>query len=155
MELKIEKMPFGLRPNKYQPDLKLYDHLGEEGVRKMVSMHYDLLAKSSVNHLFPTNEVALDAAKERSADFFVQRLGGPDYYNQHRGNPMLVRRHMPFKITPEARIVWLECYREVLTQLDVPEELILSFWNFLHDFSNWMVNTPEGPSNTNFSYLKQ
>lgn len=151
MELKIDRMTFGARPNQYMPDLELYQHLGEEGVRKMVSDHYDLLVQSSIKHLFPTNPVGLDAAKERSADFFVQRLGGPDYFNQHRGKPMLVRRHMPFKITPDARIVWLECYREVLLKLEAPEHLIVAFWKYLHDFSNWMVNTPDG----SFSLPKQ
>jgi hemoglobin len=144
MELKIEKMAFGARPNKYMPDQELYNYLKEEGVRQMVSDHYDLLAQSSFKHLFPSNPVGLDAAKERSADFFVQRLGGPDYFNQHRGKPVLVRRHLPFKITPDARIVWLECYREVLLKLDAPEHLVKAFWLFLHDFSNWMVNTPDG-----------
>lgn len=143
MELKIEKLPFGARPNKHMPDQELYKHLGKEGIRKMVSDHYDLLAKSPVKHLFPSNPVGLEAAKTRSADFFIQRLGGPDYFNQNRGKPMLMARHAPFKITLDARIVWLECYREVLLRLDAPEHLIVSFWNFLHDFSNWMVNTPD------------
>ncbi|SFE60870.1 globin domain-containing protein [Sunxiuqinia elliptica] len=145
MELKIERLPFGARPDKYMPDLELYKYLQEEGVRKMVSDHYDLLAQSSIKHLFPSNPVGLDAAKERSADFFVQRLGGPDYYKQHRGHPMLVRRHLPFKIDEDARIVWLECYRDVLLKLDAPEHLIMAFWRFLHDFSNWMVNTSDNP----------
>lgn len=151
MDLKIEKMTFGARPNKYMPDKELYNYLGEEGVRKMVSDHYDLLAQSSINHLFPSNPVGLDAAKERSADFFVQRLGGPDYFNQHRGKPMLVNRHLPFKINANARIVWLECYREVLLKMDAPEHLVVAFWKFLHDFSNWMVNTPDG----SFSVLQE
>lgn len=144
MELKIEKMPFGARPNKYMPDKDLYKYLGEEGIRKLVSDHYDLLAQSSIKHMFPSNPVGLDAAKEHSADFFIQRLGGPDYFNQHRGKPVLVRRHLPFKITPQARIVWLECYREALSKIDAPDHLILAFWRFIHDFSNWMVNTPDG-----------
>ena len=145
MELKIERMPFGARPNKYLPDLALYDYLGEEGVRAMVSKHYDLLAKSAIKDLFPETPRGLEAAKKHSADFFIQRLGGPDYYNQNRGNPMLVRRHSPFQINADARIVWLECYRKVLKELDAPEHLIVAFWNFIHDFSNWMVNIADQP----------
>jgi hemoglobin len=146
MDLKIDRMLFGARPNKYMPDQDLYKHIGESGVRKMVNDHYDLLAKSSVKHLFPDSREGLEAAKKRSADFFIQRLGGPDYFNQNRGQPMLMKRHEPFRINAEARIVWLECYREVLLKLDAPEHLVIAFWKFLHDFSNWMVNTPDKPS---------
>lgn len=144
MELNIEKLPFGLKPETNGPDNKLYDYLGEEGVRKLVSEHYDLLADSEIKHLFPPKGMALELAKKRSSDFFVQRLGGPEYFNQNRGKPMLANRHLPFKITPEARIVWLDCYRKLLPKLEAPEPLILAFWKYLHDFSNWMVNTPEG-----------
>lgn len=143
MDLKIEKMPFGTRPNKYMPNQELYRYLGEKGVRQMVSDHYDLLASSSIKSLFPPDKEGLEEAKKRSADFFIQRLGGPEYFNQNRGSPMLVRRHAPFQITPNARLVWLACYRNVIINIDAPEHLIISFWNFLHDFSNWMVNTPE------------
>lgn len=143
MELTIKKMAFGERPNKYQPDNELYTVVGENGIRQMVSNHYDLLVNSSIKHLFPTNNEGLEIAKKNSADFFVQRLGGPDYFNQNKGKPMLANRHIHFKITPNGRITWLECYREVLLKMDAPESLKMSFWNFLHDFSNWMVNTPE------------
>ena len=146
MELLIHRMPFGVRPDTYMPDPALYEYLGEEGVRKMVSAHYDLLAQSSAKHLFPATAEGLEAAKKRSADFFIQRLGGPDYFNQNRGQPRLVARHRPFRIDSSARLVWLECYREVLLKLDVPEEPVIAFWKYIHDFSNWMVNTPDQPS---------
>ena len=38
---------------------------------------------------------------------------------------MMVKRHAPFKITPKARRVWLECYIEILKDLDMPEDLKL------------------------------
>ena len=56
---------------------------------------------------------------------------------------MMVKRHAPFKITPKARRVWLECYIEILKDLDIPEDLKQSFWNYLDIFSTWMINTPE------------
>jgi hemoglobin len=47
-----------------------------------------------------------------------------------------------FKITPEARIVWLQCYGEVLVRLNLPEELIRNYWNYLDALSMRMVNVP-------------
>ena len=143
MKLNIIEMPFGKRSNEYQPDKAMYKHLGESGIRRMVDEHYNLLVDSPIKHLFPKKGPDLEEAKKRSADFLVQRLGGPEYYEKNRGKPMLSRRHAPFKITPEARIIWLECYRQVLLTQEVPEEIIQDFWNWLNELSNWMVNTPQ------------
>jgi hemoglobin len=54
---------------------------------------------------------------------------------------MLAARHASFKITPEARMMWLKCYEQALSELDIPENVIQSFWNYLNVFSFWMVNS--------------
>ncbi|MCW3805760.1 hypothetical protein [Plebeiibacterium marinum] len=142
----ITKLPFGERRKNFKPDLKLFEYLKEDGIRKMVSDHYDLLVKSEIKDIFPDSDQLLEGAKKRSADFFIQRFGGPEYYKMTRGNPMLADRHLPFKITPKARIVWLKCYREVICNLtEVPFEILLSFWKWLDEFSNWMVNEDDEP----------
>jgi len=143
MELLITNFPVGERPMVALPDSAFLDHLGEAGVRNLVSEHYDALVKSPIGHLFPTDEEELDAAKKHSADFFIQICGGPDYFTQNRGQPMMARRHAPFKITPRARIAWLNCYQPLLSKLDIPEDIIQSFWDYLHIFSVWMMNTPD------------
>jgi hemoglobin len=103
------------------------------------------MRKSSISDLFPQDASAFEAVKKHSADFFVQICGGPPYFNQNRGKPMLINRHAPFKITYRARLVWLDCYRDALAKLTIPDELILSFWNYINVFSIWMVNTDETP----------
>ena len=120
-----------------------YTQLGEEGIRQAVSDHYDLLVQSSAAHLFPPGGKPLESAKKFAADFIIQICGGPSYYNENRGAPKLVQRHAPFKITPSARVVWLESYRQVLQQLNLTEEVLKSMWNYLDIFSIWMVNTAE------------
>jgi len=109
-------------------------------MRKMVSNHYDLLSKSSIARLFPPEGEHLEEAKKHSADFFIQICGGPDYFNQNRGEPILVRRHQSFRITAEGRVVWLECYKQVLSELDIDDAVKQSFWDYLNKFSHWMVN---------------
>lgn len=142
MELKITSLKFGDKPQPSKPSPNFLTELGEEGVRRMVSRHYDLLVESSITDLFPKTPEALQAAKEHSADFMIQICGGSDYFNQHRGRPMMSARHAPFSITPEARVVWLGCYRQALLETGISDEMILSFWNYIDIFSNWMVNTP-------------
>ena len=141
MEFTISKYIRGIRPEVSLPSTQMFTLLGEEGIRNLVSDHYDLLKVSNVKHLFPQDELGLKRAKEHSSDFFIQICGGPMYFSKHRGKPQLYKRHLPHKITPEARDEWLKCYKQVLEKLDLPEEVLQSFWNYLDIFSVWMVNT--------------
>ena len=143
MNFTISQYEFGFRPPVTIPTPEFLQLLTEDGIRKMVSDHYDLLSKSEASHLFPRIDEALEKAKQRSSDFFIQICGGNAYYNKSRGKPMLAARHSPFAIDQKARIVWLECYIEVLSKLDLPGNVIESFWNYLNAFSFWMVNTKE------------
>lgn len=141
MELVITYFEMGTRPEVTIPGKAFYEALKEEGVRKLVKDHYACLWNSSISHLFPRDKEAFDLVTKHSEDFFVQILGGPPYFNMNRGNPMLIKRHAPFAVTPEARVVWLECYQQVLKKLDIDEDLILSFWNYINVFSHWMINS--------------
>ena len=143
MELKISSYKIGESPSVSIPDPQFFELLKEEGMRKMVNDHYDLLVQSKIKDLFPKNTAALELAKQHSADFLIQICGGPRYYNENRGKPMLVSRHAPFAITTTARLVWLECYLTVLSGLNLPEDVILTFWNYINVFSSWMVNSTE------------
>ncbi|MFY9154283.1 MAG: hypothetical protein WAO52_19840 [Prolixibacteraceae bacterium] len=143
MDFTINQYEFGQRPAVTLPSPQILEILGEAGIRKMVSDHYDLISKSEIKHLFPRIEEALDKAKQRSSDFFIQICGGHPYFNENRGKPMLAKRHAPFTITTEARMVWLNCYQQVLSQLDLPEDVKQSLWNYLNIFSFWMVNSQE------------
>lgn len=141
MEFLISKYHPGEKPDVTLPSVKMFEILGEEGIRSLVSDHYDLLVQSEIKDLFPKNPLALEKAKEHSADFFIQICGGPMYFNKNRGKPMLNRRHLPFKINAEGRLTWLECYKTALQKTNLPEDVLFSFWNYLDVFSKWMINT--------------
>jgi hemoglobin len=144
LELKITQFDLKERAKiTHKPDKIFLDALGEDGIRNMISDFYDLLIKSEISNMFPQEEKTFQIAKKHSADFFIQLCGGPDYFNQSRGTPQLSARHMPFKITPKGRIVWLECFREVILKLDISDDLKINFWKYLDVFSNWMTNTAE------------
>lgn len=142
MELKITPAVYGRKVASYAPDNSIYKELGEDGMRKMISDFYDLLVASPIKDIFPTTNDAIIRAKQHSSDFFIQRFGGPDYFQQNRGAPMMNRRHAPFEITPEGRDEWLKCFREVLLKLEIKEKTIQDFWIFLDTFSTHMINTP-------------
>lgn len=130
------------------PAPKLYSILGEENIRKLLTYHYYNLINSSIKHLFPQDEESLKKSIEKNADFFIQVLGGPPYYSQKYGAPMMRARHMKFPITYESRNVWLECFFQAIEQLkkdlnhnNFTQELEKQFKDFLIAFSEWMVNT--------------
>ena len=148
MDFIISHGTIGVRPPVTKPHPAFLDLVGEEGVRKMVSDHYDLVVDSEIKALFPIDADDLAEAKKHASDFLIQICGGPDYFNQNRGAPQMVGRHAPFRITMEARQVWLEEYAKVLATVktkdgeDIPEDILKSFWDYLDVFSLWMVNTP-------------
>ncbi|NVJ54002.1 MAG: globin [Campylobacteraceae bacterium] len=141
MQYNITPAQIGTRPQVSLPNPKILEALGEEGMRKMVSDHYDLLRQSNIRGLFPPADEGFEMAKKHSADFFIQICGGPRYFDMSRGAPRMVARHMPFAITQEARRIWLESYMMVLNGVDLDEELKQSFWNYIDIFSIWMMNT--------------
>jgi hemoglobin len=143
MQCNITPAQVGTSPQVQLPDPRFLEYLGEEGMRKLISDHYDLLRESNIRGLFPPTDKGFEMAKEHSADFFIQICGGPKYFNEKRGAPMMRARHAPFKINQEARRIWLESYAMILPALDVPDDIKQSFWNYIDIFSIWMMNSVE------------
>jgi len=144
MNFQITPVIFGTRPPVTKPTPAFLQTIGEEGIRKLISKHYDLIRSSDIFSIFPQDAVEFEQAKIHSSDFFIQICGGPAHFNQNRGAPMMAKRHAPFAITQQARVTWLTLYMPLLNELleeGVEEEVILSFWNYLDIFSSWMMNT--------------
>jgi hemoglobin len=133
-----------MRPGDVPPAPRIFDAMGEDNVRRMLRDVYDLFARSEIAGMFPATPDALRAASEKSALFFIGLFGGPPLYQTLIGNPMMRARHMPFEITPAARLVWLGCFETVLACADdyaIPPAALPQLRAFLRGFSMWMVNT--------------
>ena len=144
MNLEITYGEFGVRPPVTKAIPEFLIEVTEEGLRKLVSDHYDAIKKSDIKHLFPLNDEEFLLAKKHSADFMIQICGGPAYFNESRGAPQMVGRHAPFRIDAKARETWLKLYQPLFIELrekGVTERSLESFWNYLDTFSLWMVNT--------------
>ncbi|MCB1164593.1 MAG: bacitracin resistance protein BacA [Leptospiraceae bacterium] len=144
-------VPPGGPPQGPPPPREVFQILGEQGIRDLLKAHYRHLANSEIALLFPSDPAGLEQAADRSADFFVQLLGGPPLFSQKHGPPRMRARHMPFRITEDGRRVWLGCFRTALDETDFPTEHRAAFEDFLDSFSSWMVNSlepgPGGPRN--------
>ena len=144
MDLQITQVEFGVRPPVAKPIPEFLLEVGEEGIRELISKHYDLIKQSDIYHLFPQDDAAFEQAKLNSSDFFIQICGGQPYFTQHRGAPRMVGRHAPFAIDAKARQRWLELYKSLIVELKeqgVTETSLYSFWKYLDIFSIWMINT--------------
>lgn len=151
MEYKITALGNIARPSVELPDPKILEEIKEEGMRALIDEHYELLIKSSIKDLFPFDKKILELAKKHAADFFIQICAGPRYFDESRGAPMMARRHAPFKITLEARIIWLETFAQALDKTAASEEVKKSFWKYLDIFSIWMINTASEVKPAKFS----
>ena len=144
MNLNITTIPFGVRPPVTKPIPEFLIEVKEEGIRELISKHYDSIKQSDIAHLFPKDPKEFEDAKKHSSDFFIQICGGRAYFNENRGAPQMVGRHAPFRIDAAARERWLELYKPLLLELKgqaVTETSLQSFWNYLDIFSSWMINT--------------
>lgn len=146
MELKITDGELGVRPVVTKPHPGFYDEVGEERFRELVDAHYELIRESDISALFPVNdEEEFMQAKKNAADFLIQISGGPNFFEQNRGEAKMVGRHAPFRIDEYARRKWLSLYAMLLPLLveeGISQEYVLSFWNYLDIHSMWMINTP-------------
>ena len=143
MNLEISQAQFGVRPPVTKPIPEFLLEVGEDGIRELISKHYNAIKQSDISHLFPIDDVEFEKAKVNSADFFIQICGGPKYFNTNRGAPQMVGRHAPFRIDAKARQTWLELYKPLIIELKeqgVTETSLNSFWGYLNIFSIWMIN---------------
>lgn len=144
MNLEIVHTQFGARPPVTKPIPEFLIEVSEDGVREVVSKHYELIKKSDIYKIFPQDEKEFEQAKVHAADFFIQICGGQPHFTTNRGAPRMVGRHAPFRIDAKARQTWLALYKPLLNELKdkgVTEKSIQSFWDYLNIFSIWMINT--------------
>ena len=144
MNLEISHAQFGVRPPVQKPIPEFLLEMEEEGIRKLISDHYDAIKQSDIYFLFPQDHEEFEKAKVHSSDFMIQICGGPAYFNTNRGAPQMVGRHAPFRIDAKARQTWLELYKPLIYELKeggVTETSLRSFWGYLDIFSIWMINT--------------
>jgi hemoglobin len=126
------------------PSREIYSLMGRDNIYRMFEDFYRELGASPIRAMFPQDLVS---SSHKSAAFFVQLLGGPQEYNERFGPPRMRARHLPFRITGNARNEWLACFERVLghavADYSFPAQHLDGFRQFLQGFSMWMVNTPD------------
>ncbi len=145
LNLTITPGKIGEFPVVTKPHPGFFYEVGEERFRELVNDHYEMIRESDIANLFPVDDEDFAEAQKHAQDFLIQICGGPNYFEQTRGEARLVGRHAPFRIDEEGRQTWLRLYSYLLPDLieeGISEEYIQSFWDYLDQHSIWMINTP-------------
>ena len=145
LELNITPGKLGEFPPATKPHPGFFYEVGEKRFRELVDDHYEMIRESDIANLFPVmDDDEFDEAKKHAQDFLIQISGGPNYFEQNRGEAKMVGRHAPFRIDEAARQTWLRLYSYLLPQLveeGMSEEYVQSFWDYLNIHPIWMINT--------------
>ena len=139
------------------PSNKILKTFGEAAIRNMVLHHHTLLKKSSIGDMFPADEKEFLEGTQKTADFFVEALGGGDIFSSKHGHPALRGRHFRFTIDEKGREIWLMMYKKTLRDIEFPKELLEEFWNWIEPLSIRMINrrtTAVPPQRFTFESIK-
>lgn len=117
----------------------VYKQLGEEKIEELVDRFYDYVDEDSrMRFLFPED---LTETRLKQKLFQIQFLGGPNLYNERFGHPMLKMRHMPFKVTEEARDAWLDNMSKAMDDVKLPNDIKEHIYKRYEITANAMVNS--------------
>jgi hemoglobin len=114
---------------------------GENAVRAMTERFYDLMElEPNYAALRAAHGPDLSNARQRLFWFLCGWLGGPSYYTDRFGHPMLRARHLPFAIGIKERDQWLACMAQAMQETQVPQELRERLEQSFFQTADWMRN---------------
>jgi hemoglobin len=117
-----------------------YEKLGEERLNDLLNRFYDKVFENELlKPLFMKTPKA--EIKHKQKLFLTQFLGGPALFNDEFGKPKMKQRHMPFKITVEAKDEWLNCMKEAIQELDWDDRSKYALYSMFPMVANHMVNS--------------
>ena len=114
---------------------------GEEVVRRMVDRFYDLMdLEPKYAQLRAAHGDTLESARDKLFWFLCGWLGGPNYYIERFGHPMLRARHMPFKIGIAERDQWMACMMQSMAECELDPALQARLTESFMGTADWMRN---------------
>lgn len=114
---------------------------GEPQVRALVDRFYDLMdLEPGYAALRAAHGTDLTKAREKLFMFLCGWLGGPDYYVQKHGHPMLRARHLPFAIGIQERNQWVQCMDQAMGEVGVDPQLRARLHDSFMNTADWMRN---------------
>ena len=121
-------------------ETSFYEVLGEERLTQLLDSYYNkVFASSIIGPLF--SKTPKEEIKRKQHLFLTQFLGGPALYTETIGNPKMRQRHLPHKITNEAKDEWLKCMKEAIQELDWDDRNKYALYTCFPKLAQHMVNS--------------
>jgi hemoglobin len=119
-----------------------FDRLGgETGVRRLVDRFYDLMDLepffAGIRALHPGD---LDGSRDKLFWFLCGWMGGPNYYIERFGHPMLRARHLPYAIGIAERDQWMACMAQAMEDESIDPQLAQRLVESFFGTADWMRN---------------
>lgn len=119
----------------------MIDRIGAEGLKEIVERFYGkVFANQEIGHLFKNDQQEIMI---KQYAFLTQFLGGPPLYNERFGQPKMRMRHMPHKITPRAKEVWLTLMREAIFESSIDHDIKEPLYQCFPKLADHMVNSQD------------
>jgi hemoglobin len=114
---------------------------GEARVRELVDRFYDLMdLEPQYAQLRALHPATLEGSRDKLFWFLCGWLGGPQYYMERIGHPMLRARHLPYAIGIAERDQWMACMVQAMQDCafdpGLAQRLADAFWGT----ADWMRN---------------
>ena len=117
----------------------IYDKLGDENLQLLVDNFYAFVEKDpTISPLFKDD---FETIKKKQFMFLSQFLGGPGRYTKAHGHPKMRKRHLPHKITNEAKGAWLDCMKQAINTLPIEDDFKDTLYNCFPAVAQYMVNS--------------
>ena len=117
----------------------LIDKIGADGLKEVVELFYGkVFVDPTIGHLFQNDKQEIMV---KQYAFLTQFLGGPQLYSERFGHPKMRARHMPHKITEEAKVVWLKLMKEAINESSIDPEIKEPLYNCFPQVAQHMVNS--------------
>jgi hemoglobin len=114
---------------------------GVGSIRNLVETFYDIMdSDPKVVPLRAMHQPDLTETREKLFMFLTGWSGGPQFYIERYGHPMLRARHMPFPIDESARDQWMYCMIKAMHQLNFDDDLMKKLANQLYGVADFMRN---------------
>lgn len=118
-----------------------FEAIGEATLHRLVDTFYSMVRQHpDLSPIFPDD---LRETARKQKQFLTQYLGGPSFYTEEHGHPMLRARHMRFSVTPARAKAWLSCMRQAMDQVGLEGPVRDEFYSRLFLTAQHMVNTPK------------
>ena len=114
---------------------------GESRVKDLVDRFYDLMdLDSEYAALRAVHGEHLDRARQHLFWFLCGWLGGPAYFTQYVGPPMLRARHLHFSIGVQERDQWMACMDRAMNEIGIAQDLREQLYPAFMRTADWMRN---------------